>query len=108
MSKQNLKEMYTKKQEELKSIDEKIEKLRVKRNKINSEMKDIQTQIELDNINALKLTLGKDISIEKLVAAISNGTIDVSNIKNNNVEQHTEQIQPNTEHQPVQHSYIND
>lgn len=107
MSKQNLKEMYTKKQEELKSIDEKIEKLKVKRNKINSEMKDIQTQIEIDNINTLKLTLGKDISIEKLVAAIANGIIDVSNIKNNNLEQHTE-IQENNEHQTVQHSYIDD
>ena len=105
MSKQNLKEMYTKKQEELKSIDEKIEKLKVKRNKINSEMKDIQTQIEIDNINTL--TLGKDISIEKLVAAIANGIIDVSNIKNNNLEQHTE-IQENNEHQTVQHSYIDD
>ena len=101
MSKQNLKEMYTKKQEELKSIDEKIEKLKVKRNKINSEMKDIH------NINTLKLTLGKDISIEKLVAAIANGIIDVSNIKNNNLEQHTE-IQENNEHQTVQHSYIDD
>lgn len=107
MSKQNLKEMYTKKQEELKSIDEKIEKLKVKRNKINSEMKDIQTQIEIDNINTLKLTLGKDISIEKLVAAIANGIIDVSNIKNNNLEKHTE-IQENNEHQTVQHSYIDD